>query len=333
VTAAGRRAWLRAGAAALATGAGVPALAQDPPATLRADIAAFEAAMLARHPIDPGVLRAWLAAIRFDPGVVRRVTNPATARPWREFRAGLLGRDRVEAGRAFALQWATTLAAVAVRWGVPAPIVVAILGIETFWGRDTGRFRLLDALGTLAFEVPARAAFFRDELAQLLLLGRDGWLDPLTAQGSFAGAIGLPQFLPSNVRTLAVDFDGDGRADLVGSVPDAIASVARYLAAFGWRAGDDVLLAAAVEAPERVGDLLASGALPMHDARRLWDAGVSIERAPAARELLSLLRFDGDAGPEWRVGLHNFWVITRYNRSHNYARAVVELARAVEAIG
>jgi membrane-bound lytic murein transglycosylase B len=309
------------------------ALAQEPPAiTLaldRPDVREFLDVLRARHGLDAAWLERTFADVQSQPSVVRLVTAPATAKPWREFRTGLLAPARIAAGREFMAQQTALLESAQGRWGVQPTIVAAILGVETFWGRNTGSFRVLDAITTLAFDVPARAAFFRDELAHLLLLARDGVLDVRTVRGSFAGAMGWPQFLPSSLREHAVDFDADGRIDLWGSVADVIGSVANYLAAYGWRPGEDLLLGAEVEAPWKIADLVARGALPMTDGRALWSAGVSTERPLAPRELVSLLRFEGDSGPEWRLGTHDFWVITRYNRSQNYARAVVELARAI----
>ena len=246
-----------------------------------------------------------------------------------------LSPARVEGGVAFWRDNAAALARAQTEFGVPAEVIVAIIGVETFYGRNTGSYRVIDALSTLAFDYPRRAEYFRGELKQFLRLTRDQGVSPLDPRGSFAGAIGLPQFMPGSIRAYAVDFDGDGSIDLAGDVVDAIGSVGNYLAQHGWQPGQPVMQSVA----------------PGPDARArlapLFDGGMTERRALAAWVGDGVVGFaiPGDLAPD-PVGLvllelpaessywivyNNWYVLTRYNRSRLYASAVWQLAQAVSA--
>jgi membrane-bound lytic murein transglycosylase B len=208
---------------------------------------------------------------------------------------------------------------------VPAQYIVSIIGVETFYGRHTGRYRVVEALTTLAFDYPPRADFFRSELEQYLLLARDAGVDVFEVRGSYAGAIGIPQFMPGSLRRYAVDFDGSGVIDLRSSRTDAIGSVANFLRQHGWQPGERPSYKARLARPEAAA--LADGSLkPGRTLAELVAAGVELDVAPAdAHAPAALIAL----GSEYRVGLQNFYVITRYNRSSLYASAVCDLADAL----
>jgi membrane-bound lytic murein transglycosylase B len=207
---------------------------------------------------------------------------------------------------------------------------VAIIGIETAYGRNVGRYRVLDALATLAFDYPRRAEFFRAELEQFLLLTGEQGADPLAAKGSYAGAIGIPQFMPGSVRRYAVDFDGDGRADVAASPEDAIGSVANFLAHHGWVRSVSIGWPATVS-PGAADELVAAGIKPQFAFAELAARGVAVAgEPPAAGIALALVDLPSRAAPiEYRLGSANFYAITRYNRSNFYAAAVSDLAQAL----
>ena len=209
--------------------------------------------------------------------------------------------------------------------------MVAIIGVETFYGRHTGRWRVVDALTTLAFDYPPRARFFRGELEHYLLLARDSGVNVFSIRGSYAGAIGMPQFMPGSTRRYAVDFDGDGAIDLRRNAADAIGSVANFLKQHGWRRGGEVLLEASVSG-EAYKPYADGGLRPRATLAELAQAGVRVVGLPSEREaergVLVELESPGQPG-EFRVGLHNFYVLTRYNRSAFYAAVVADLAQAL----
>ena len=214
---------------------------------------------------------------------------------------------------------------------MPEEIIVAIIGVETVYGRNTGSYRVIDALTTLAFDYPPRAEFFRGELENYLLYARDAGIDTLALKGSYAGAIGIPQFMPGSYRRYAVDLDGDGKQDLSGSFADAIGSVANFLKAHGWQSGEPVAYAAQVQG-ENYRRLVDIGIKPVTRCGDLADYGVSAAgqaKADASCALIELAT-PGEAS-EYLVGLNNFYVLTRYNRSSMYATAVLQLAQAVKA--
>lgn len=305
----------------------------------RADVRAFIDEMVADHGFDGAALRAAFAAARFQPQIVAAMQRPLLEPPkWFEYAPQFLTPARVEGGVSFWNEHTATLERAEREYGVPPEIVVAIVGVETFYGRNTGRHRVLDALSTLAFDYPRRATFFRGELKQFLLLTRDLGVPPLVPKGSFAGAIGLPQFMPGSYRSFAVDFDNDGRVDLWNSADDVIGSVANYLARHDWQWGQPVLLPAAI-APDQRDVVLRrlDGGLSERRALAAWTGdGVSLasataDLAPDPVGLLLLEETAAEGGASYWIAANNFYVITRYNRSRLYAAAVWNLARAIQA--
>jgi membrane-bound lytic murein transglycosylase B len=290
--------------------AALPARAQG---TLAPEVEAFIAEMVQKHQFEPLALRRLLGQAQSPPAILRAISAPATARPWYEFRARNVDPARISGGVAFWREHAVTLARASREYGVPEEIIVATIGIETLYGRNTGNFRVLDALTTLAFRYPPRAELFRAQLEEYLLLVRELDVDATRMRGSYAGAIGIPQFLPSSFRRYAVDFDGDGRRDLAGTVADAIVVVPAEVGG----AGVDALVEAGIRPQTRVSDLRRLGVIP---------AVPVDEEAEAA-----LFTVQMETGPRYWLGFNNFYVITRYNRSINYALAVYELAQEVRA--
>jgi membrane-bound lytic murein transglycosylase B len=266
--------------------------------------------------------------------------RPVLAPPkWYEYAPPVLAPARVAGGVAYWNAHAHELARAETQYGVPAEIVVAIIGVETFYGRVTGRYRALDALTTLAFDYPRRAAFFRGELKQFLILARELGVSPLAPKGSYAGALGVPQFMPGSYRSYAVDFDGNGRPDLWGSAPDIVGSVANFLARHDWQPGQPVLLPAALadESRDQVLRRL-DGGISERRAVAAWAAdGVTIAEPPdgLAADPVGVLLLEenptsGQSASFW-IACNNFYVLTRYNRSRLYATAVWELAKAIRA--
>jgi membrane-bound lytic murein transglycosylase B len=264
-----------------------------------------------------------------------RLMTPAprtSKRSWRAYRGRFVEPTRVRAGLQFWQEHEAVLAKTQEVTGVDPSVIVAIIGVETIFGRNMGSFRVLDALMTLSFDYLRRADYFKTELEQFLLLLRETGADHQNTLGSFAGAMGLPQFMPSAIRKHAVDMDNDGKIDLRSNPHDAIGSVARYLADYGWVKGEPVALPARINRETDAAPLLASGPEPRYSLNELAGAGViSVGEIPAqAKTLLVDLPTDGE-GIEYRVGLQNFYVITRYNRSFFYAASVQDLAEAIAA--
>jgi membrane-bound lytic murein transglycosylase B len=318
--------------------AGEPLSAADRPARFdldRSEIRAFVVDVSQRNALDAQRIDSLLGSAEVQDSILDAMTRPAEKTlPWWQYRARFLTSDRIAAGLRFWAQHRERLEQIAAVRGVPPQYVLAILGIETLYGRHTGRYRVLDALATLAFDYAPRGEFFRGELEQFLLMARDGEVDPLSARGSYAGAMGIPQFIPSSFRKYAVDGDANGSRDLWNDADDAIASVANYFVESGWQrdepvlaevtscasvadGGDDVATPRALSLDDTVGSLRSRGyvfATPLPDA------------APAM-----LVAAEAETGPAWRVGFRNFHTITRYNRSARYAMAVNDLAQALAA--
>ncbi len=305
----------------------VSAAAERPLDLDQPSVVAFIERMEAEHDISPDEIRAVLGSAAVQPKIIEAMTRPAEkVKPWHEYRQIFITDKRIDAGAAFWDEHAETLARVHRETGVPPEIIVGIIGVETFYGRITGGYRVVDALATLAFEYPPRAKFFTSELEQFLLLTREQEIDPLLATGSYAGAMGGPQFISSSYRAYAVDGDGDGKVDLWDSWEDIISSVANYFTAHGWLR--DGLVVSAARPPVPAGAKSARLKLD-RTVGGLREAGLSFDGGEAADPAM-VFELEGAAGPEFWVGFKNFYVITRYNRSNMYAMAVYELGRAVE---
>lgn len=300
----------------------------------RPEIAGFIDEMVARHDFDAASLRTLFGQARRSADVLRLIAPPAAGfrRSWEAYRARFLDPLRVREGLAFWRTHEAALARAQDQWRVPPEIVVAIIGVETIYGRVTGDFRILDALSTLAFDYPRRAAFFREELEQFLLHAREQQRNPLELRGSFAGAIGLPQFMPGSIRRHAIDFDGDGRIDLQRSPVDAIGSVARFLAEHGWVGDEPTHFDASIAHDAGIAELIEAGIEPRFTIEELAAHGVGSPQAIPPDTLLALVDLpNADAPPSYYLGARNFYVITRYNRSSFYAMAVIELSKALAA--
>ena len=302
-----------------------------PPEPLRPEIAAFIDEMAQRHQYDRKLLWRVLGRIKPRASILRAMSAPGTARPWHVFRGRYVDEVRIAAGARFWRQHAATVERASREFGVPEEIIVATIGVETIYGRDTGNFKVVEALATLAFDYPPRADFFRGELEQFLLLAREIGLDMTRVTGSYAGAIGIPQFLPSSYRKYAVDYDGDGKPDLMGAPADAIGSVANYYRSFGWEAGG-VVAVPAEAAAGAVDAVLAAGIKPHSTVVALRQRGVVPLAAVRDDAEAALFSLETESGVEYWLGLQNFYVITRYNRSVNYAMVVYELARELRSV-
>lgn len=295
----------------------------------RAPVREFVAEMAGRHGFVKRELELLFSRARYQPAVIRAMSPPADAalHSWQGYRSLFVTRERIDSGLQFWDRNEATLERAAREFGVPREILVAIIGIETIYGRNMGSFRVIDALATLAFDYPRRAAFFRSELEQFLLYARDAGLDVLAVKGSYAGAIGIPQFMPGSYRRFGIDYDGDGQTDLSSSAADAIGSVANYLKEHGWERGQPVAFPAQVSG-ERFRELLNSDIKPLHQVGELAAYGVTLAEQLAPQMPCAVIELPTPGLPsEFRVGLQNFYVLTRYNRSSLYAAAVVELAR------
>jgi membrane-bound lytic murein transglycosylase B len=296
----------------------------------RADVKEFIAHMADTYSFKKRALRKLLKGAEFQPAIVEAMGKPAEkAKLWYEYRPIFVTERRVQEGIEFWTAHRQALDQASIRSGVAPEYLAAILGVETFYGRRTGSYRVLDALVTLSFDYPAREKFFREELEQFLLLTRDGRLDAKTVKGSYAGAMGAPQFMPSNYRRYAVDADSNGRVDLWNDWPDVCASVGNYLKEHGWNAGEPVLGEATV-LPEKAGELDGRKLALSETVASLTAKGVSFDSPLPADAPALLIAADETDGVHWRVGYNNFYVITRYNHSALYAMAVYELAGAVK---
>ena len=299
----------------------------------RADVRAFIESMSKEHGIDTADLERILGDVRYTPVAVRLInpvpsTAPSPARSYARYRAKFLTPALISEGSRFWSLHAEDLARAEEEYGVPSEVIVGILGVETAFGQNTGSFRAIDALATIAFDGERRQDYFRDELKELLLLARDTGIDPLVIKGSYAGAVGLPQFMPSSYRRYAVDFDGDGIIDLLGSPADAIGSVASYIKAFGWVAGEaptaPVRLASGSEAD------FVTGLERVHDVSDVQNQGVVFSGRDPPAGLCSIFELPTPGKPsKFVAGFTNFEVVTRYNRSTFYASAVLELGEAI----
>lgn len=311
-----------------------PQAGAQAPYSSRPEVRAFIAELVQRHGFVESELEWLFSRVRRMDPVLRAIQPPSAERPrsWEEYRAVFVNERRILAGAAFWNANRKALGRAQREYGVPAQYIVAIIGVETFYGRNTGRWRVVDALTTLAFDYPPRADFFRDELTNYLLLARDTGIDVFSVRGSYAGAIGIPQFMPGSVRRYAVDFDGNGAVDLQRSATDAIGSVANFLKQHGWQAGAEAQFEARVSghAHRAYSD---GGIEPRHPIPDLRRAGVEPLDLPAelGEARATLIELETPQRPsEYRLGLQNFYVLTRYNRSTFYAAAVADLAKALK---
>jgi membrane-bound lytic murein transglycosylase B len=310
----------------------------------RADAQQWAQDMAQRNNLDVTWVREQLAQARFLPQVPRLMTpapkTTTTARDWADYRRRFIDPIRIKAGVRFWNTYADDLARAETQFGVPAAMVVGIIGVETIYGQNMGNLRVLDSLSTLAFDFPQahpraaeRQRYFQGELEQFLRMMHQAGTPTTQARGSYAGAMGLGQFMPSSWAQWAVDFDGDGRIDLFGSPVDAIGSVANYFKAHGWVTGQPVWYPALFNADTlNLPTLLGPDILPSFSPTQIASLGVLPEGGMAHEGLLALIELkNGEAAPSYMVGTQNFYTITRYNWSSYYATAVHDLGQEVAA--
>ncbi len=307
----------------------------DAPAILaEKEVREFLVRMTQEHGFDPRQLRGIFSRVRRNPSVIRLMDAPADPKKkvyWRAYRKRRLRPADIARGARFMRENKASLARAREQYGVPQKITAAILGVETRYGAYTGNFPVLEALATIAFFYPRRAAEFRKELEDFLLYARESRIEPLLLRGSYAGAFGLPQFLPGSARRFAVDFDGDGRADLF-TPADAVGSIGNFLAAHGWRREHGVLypLSSAGDAPALLAAGRANDYRPTLTLAELNAAGAFLaEKAQNGAEKYLLVDLENRYDTEYRAGTANFYALTRYNKSFRYAAAVADLGDAL----
>lgn len=300
-----------------------PAQALDPGQYPR--LIEFIQDMDVNHRMPAAELYALFAAVNMKPDIIEAMERPKEALPWHQYRKLFVTEENTRLGLKYWKANAETLARAYTKFGVDPAVIVAIIGVETHYGRNTGGYRVVDALTTLALASANRSDFFRRELEEFLLLARELNIDPLTIKGSYAGAMGIPQFMPSSYRRYAVDFDGDQRRNILNDTEDAIGSVANYFRAHGWRKGEPVTQDVEIEGT-LYGWLENSGNEPSPSITHLRKYGIIPLQGISLNQFATLVTLEGEAGPIHRLGYNNFYVITRYNNSKRYAMAVYELS-------
>ncbi|MXS81161.1 membrane-bound lytic murein transglycosylase B [Nitrosomonas eutropha] len=303
-------------------------LAAQPTLISRSEVRNFITYMVNHHQYEIDELEKIFSQTNFRPDILKLISTPASAITWDEYRKRFVNMQRIRGGINFWNKHASELEQARKIYGVPEEIIVAIIGIETAYGSSTGTYRILDALTTLAFDFPRRADYFREELEQYLLLAREQKFGLLDIKGSYAGAIGIPQFMPGSYRRYAVDFNHDGKIDLSGSAADAIGSIGNYLKEYGWEAGKPIAVRARIRS-ENFQKFLDAGIEPLHSVKKLREAGIIPLDSITDDTLSALLELNSQGNRQFWLGFRNFYAITRYNRSTFYAMSVFELARAI----
>jgi len=310
-----------------------PVIAADTSAVnlQQANVAAFIDEMVEEHGFDRAELRAVLNQAQIKQTIIKKISTPAERTlTWAEYRKIFITKERINVGATFWRENKEMLERIELETGVPIEMIVGIIGVETYFGRITGKDRVIDALATLAFEYPPRSTFFRKELREFLILAREEGIDPTEPMGSYAGAMGRPQFMPSSFRAYAVDSTGDGKRDIWNNWADVAGSVANYFLAHRWRVGEEVVAQATLSSdwsgplPSPTNTLKATDTI-----ETLSKKGVMFVTDLGADTKSQLLSYEGDSGMEYWVGFHNFFVITKYNRSVMYALAAHQLGQMI----
>lgn len=285
--------------------------------------------MAKKHKFKEEELEKLFARVEHQPSIIEAISRPAESKPWYQYRPIFVTPDRIREGVKFWNSHEAQLKKAEKKYGVPAQIIVAIIGVETRYGRHSGKYRVIDALGTLAFDYPPRATFFRQELENFLLMTREEKRDPLQFTGSYAGAMGMPQFMPSSFLSYAIDFDKDGRRDLWDNTGDVIGSVANYFARHHWKKGEPIASRAELNGtPPQA--LLDKGYEPSMPFKQLQSLGVKAHTDYKADSEVALVALESSPGQQqYWVTRRNFYVITRYNHSPLYAMAVYQLGEAI----
>lgn len=305
------------------------ALADEAAVLQRPGMIDFVNDMMVKYEFERASLNAILSQARIQESIVAAISRPAEGKAWEQYHPLFINPTRINGGVRFWHAHDDALTRARHEYGVPESIIAAIIGVETTYGKNTGTYRVLDALTTLAFSYPPRAEYFRSELEQFLLLARDEALDPLSMKGSYAGAMGIGQFMPGSYRRYAVDFNHDGRRDIVRDMTDAIGSVANYFKMHGWQTGHPVAVRAQV-AGEQYQALLKEGIEPRRSLSQFKALGVTSQQEISGDPVAALFKLDTKNGPEYWLGFKNFYVITRYNRSIYYAMSVYQLSSGIE---
>jgi len=281
------------------------------------------------HGFDADELNQLFAKVKVKDSILKAISRPAEkSKPWYDYRKIFIQEKRINGGVKFWQEHADVLQRAEQQYGVPAEIIIAILGVETRYGGNVGGFRVIDALSTLAFRYPPRSKFFRSELEHFLLLTREENRSPLDAMGSYAGAMGLGQFMPSSFRAYAVDFDGDTKRDIWTNPDDAIGSIANYLKVHGWVAGESIAHRTDLSAQVPTA-FVEKGYKPTLSREQLAAAGVSLKNLPYANDKIALISLTQEKGEEYWLVRQNFYSITRYNHSRMYAMTVKQLAELI----
>ncbi len=306
----------------------IAAAAQAPQQELSAQEVVFVEKMVAEHGFDRAEVEALLIEAEKKQTIIDAMNRPAEkVKPWKDYRKIFITEKRIVEGAQFWRDNRQDLLRAEQQYGVDAEVIVAIIGVETFYGRNKGSWRVVDALSTLAFHYPKRSEFFTQQLEEFLLLTREQGVDPLSLKGSYAGAMGFGQFIPSSYRSFAVDFDGDGKADIWENTTDAIGSVANYFAQHHWQTGDPVIIRAQVA--KDYDEALLNRLKLEKTIDELAQMGFSAADDLSGETRAFPVRLEGNRGTEYWLALPNFYTITRYNRSHLYAMAVHELSQLI----
>ena len=280
--------------------------------------------------LDINYLNNFFAQVTYRANLIHIMNRPATSRPWYEFQKGNSGITKINAGRVFYQQNRQAIDHAAAQYGVPAEIIVAILGIETNYGKNVGNIRTADSLATLAFDYPRRGAFFQKELGEFLKLAQEERRDPFSFTGSFAGAMGMPQFMPSSFRQWAVDFDGDGRRNIWNSIPDVAASVANYMKQHGWQTGGRMIVPVNVPVTPQILAIIDEKTNLNYTMGQLRQMGVQPMQAINNNERVVLFRLEiAPNNFQYFVGLNNFYTVWQYNHSRMYVTAVRDIANRI----
>jgi membrane-bound lytic murein transglycosylase B len=296
----------------------------------RADVKQFINEMVNKHGFDRTYLEAQFASAKRLDNVLESIAKPAEkVLTWKQYRPIFVTSKRSKKGKKFIKEYGAVLQRAEKEYGVPVEIIAAIIGVESYYGKHTGKYTVFDSLTTLGFDYPPRSAFFKSELKEFLLLSKEEDISIDKMTGSYAGAMGMPQFISSSYRHYAVDFDGDGKRDLWNSIPDVIGSVANYFSQHGWQADADVVHPVTVNNKSIVKE--KNSLKPYSTLKQLKSQGVTLKnipenQGPGDTEEVTLLKLKGKQGDEYWLGLNNFYVITRYNHSVLYAMAVYQLS-------
>ena len=292
------------------------------------EINSFINEMVQKHKFDKNELQNLFAKAEKHQTILDAIARPAEGKPWHEYRPIFITRDRIRGGIEFWQKHTDALQRASQQFGVPEEIIVAIIGVETRYGQHAGRYPVLESLSTLAFAYPPRGRFFRGQLEHFLLMCREEKIDPMELKGSYAGAMGFPQFIPSSYRSYAIDFDHDGKRDLWNNPVDAIGSVANYFKRHNWQNGKPITHMVQVHGA-RYKNLLDNNLKPQHTQQQLLDNGVVLPGDLPKSVVGKLLEFETMKKPEYWVGWENFYVITRYNHSALYSMAVFQLSEKI----